>query len=248
MYCDPKLRYSYFLDAFPSFAKKSITSVSIPIFTDSSLTGGSPLTDWNWDFGDTFGDTIQNPTHTYNQDGTYNVKLTVINSNGCIDSITKPVLSYPIPLLNFSYDTIVCEKDSVFMNNTTTGAMQYDWDFGNGNSDSRKSPHAYYDTSGLYPIRLIATSDFGCYDSLSKSIQVIGAPQASFIPSVDDGCAPLTVNFSNNSTAEYSEYKWDYGQGDVSVGPIADTIVYQQGRYDTTYYVRLVINWQILIY
>ena len=234
--------FTSFGKPFANFGANEACEYKSTIFTDSSLTGGSPLTDWNWDFGDTFGDTIQNPTHTYNQDGTYNVKLTVINSNGCIDSITKPVLSYPIPLLNFSYDTIVCEKDSVFMNNTTTGAMQYDWDFGNGNSDSRKSPHAYYDTSGLYPIRLIATSDFGCYDSLSKSIQVIGAPQASFIPSVDDGCAPLTVNFSNNSTAEYSEYKWDYGQGDVSVGPIADTIVYQQGRYDTTYYVRLVIS------
>ena len=77
---------------------------------------------------------------------------------------------------------------------------------------------------------------------MSKLIQVIGAPQASFIPSIDEGCAPLEVSFANTSIAEYSEYKWDYGQGDTSIGPTADTIVYQQGRHDTTYYVQLIIS------
>jgi PKD repeat protein len=239
--------FTAFGEPLANFGANEVCEYKNTIFTDSSLSGGSPLSKWNWDFGDTFSDTLQNPNHTYNQDGTYNVKLIVTNGHGCIDSITKPILSYPIPILSFSYDTIVCEKDSILINNTTTGASKYDWTFGNGNSDSRKTPKVYYDSIGFFTIRHIATSDFGCYDSLSKSIQVIGAPQASFIPSIDEGCAPLTVNFTNNSTAEYSEYKWDYGQGDVSLGPIPNTIVYEQGKHDTTYYVKLVVSNQCKI-
>jgi PKD repeat protein len=240
-------RFTAFGEPLANFGAKEVCEYKSTIFTDSSLAGGKALSKWRWNFDDTFSDTVQNPNHIYNQDGTYNVKLIVINGHGCIDSITKSILSYPIPLLSFSYDTIVCEKDSIFLNNKTTGAIQYDWSFGNGISDNRKSPNAYYDTIGFYTIRHIATSDFGCYDSLSKSIQVIGAPQASFAPSIDEGCAPLEVSFLNTSIAEYSKYKWDYGQGDTSIGSTADTLVYQQGRHDTTYYVQLIISNQCKI-
>ena len=53
-------------------------------FNDLSV--NSPTT-WIWDFGDGFGDNVQNPTHTYAADGTYSVSLTVTNTNGA-DSIT----------------------------------------------------------------------------------------------------------------------------------------------------------------
>ena len=43
-------------------------------FTDASTNG--PTT-WAWDFGDGFTATTQNPSHTYNTSGTYDVTLTV---------------------------------------------------------------------------------------------------------------------------------------------------------------------------
>jgi PKD repeat protein len=54
-----------------------VTSGAVPLtvhFTDQST--GNP-TSWNWDFGDGTSDTLQNPVHTYNQVGTYTVKLTI---------------------------------------------------------------------------------------------------------------------------------------------------------------------------
>jgi len=41
---------------------------------------GAPVA-WSWDFGDSTTDTSQNPSHTYNEVGTYTVVLTV-NSSG----------------------------------------------------------------------------------------------------------------------------------------------------------------------
>ncbi|MGK0364020.1 MAG: PKD repeat protein [Saprospiraceae bacterium] len=40
-------------------------------------------TSWDWNFGDGANSTLQNPTHTYEADGTYTVELTACNSLGC---------------------------------------------------------------------------------------------------------------------------------------------------------------------
>lgn len=67
-----------------------VTSGKVPLavtFTDTS-TGGLP-TSWLWDFGDGETSTVQNPTHTYVEAGSYTVKLTVSNDAGS-NTISKP--------------------------------------------------------------------------------------------------------------------------------------------------------------
>lgn len=49
-------------------------------FTDTSTTGFSPK--YLWDFGDNSTSTLQNPTHWYSVNGTYNITLTVTNIGG----------------------------------------------------------------------------------------------------------------------------------------------------------------------
>ena len=51
-------------------------------FTDQSTPGSSPVTQWEWDFGDGEGSTAQNPSHTYTEPGAYTVSLTVFNAQG----------------------------------------------------------------------------------------------------------------------------------------------------------------------
>jgi uncharacterized protein (TIGR02145 family) len=53
-------------------------------FTDQSTNG--PIS-WYWDFGDGNTGTEQNPTHIYNNEGTYTVSLIVSNAN-CADTVT----------------------------------------------------------------------------------------------------------------------------------------------------------------
>jgi gliding motility-associated-like protein len=54
------------------------------------------LVSWNWDFGDNIGTSdLQHPTYTYQDTGTYLVKLIVENQAGCKASIVNPVKSYP---------------------------------------------------------------------------------------------------------------------------------------------------------
>lgn len=225
-----------------NFSGVEVCESKSTVFSDSSLAGGAVITNWDWDFGDTTTSAVQDPSHTYNRYGTYRVKLVVTNGHGCTDSIVKAIESYPIPFVDFIQDTIVCEKDSISLNNATTGASQYSWSFGNGTTDTRRYPNAYYDTIGFYTTKLFATSSFGCIDSVAKAIEVIGPPEASFVPTIDEGCGPLEVAFTNTSTANYATYFWDYGQGQTSSVSTPDTIVYAPGRNDTTYYVQLVVS------
>ncbi|MGB1309352.1 MAG: PKD domain-containing protein [Oceanihabitans sp.] len=73
-------------------------------FTDSSTGALS----WLWDFGDGNTSTLQNPTHTYANAGTYNVKLYIENNilswDEKVKTITPETLSTTtVNDLNFSY-------------------------------------------------------------------------------------------------------------------------------------------------
>jgi len=48
----------------------------------SDLSGGGPVADWSWTFGDGATSTLQNPSHTYTVAGTYDVQLTVSGPGG----------------------------------------------------------------------------------------------------------------------------------------------------------------------
>ena len=61
--------------ALPAFGSAPLSVV----FTDTS---SHAVTSWLWDFGDGFGSTQQNPTHVYEQIGTYTVALTAYNGGG----------------------------------------------------------------------------------------------------------------------------------------------------------------------
>jgi gliding motility-associated-like protein len=62
-------------------------------FTDMSQNPAS----WLWDFGDPGSgaantSTQQNPSHTYSDEGTFKVCLTVTSVEGCVDSVCRDVM------------------------------------------------------------------------------------------------------------------------------------------------------------
>jgi PKD repeat protein len=55
-------------------------------FTDKSKDDDGSLVSWSWDFGDGTGSGEQNPVHTYDEEGHYDVTLTVTDNDGATDS------------------------------------------------------------------------------------------------------------------------------------------------------------------
>jgi len=58
------------------------TTVSVGSSVQFNDTSTGIPTSWSWDFGDTFGSTLQNPVHAYSSAGNYTVNLTVTNGIG----------------------------------------------------------------------------------------------------------------------------------------------------------------------
>ena len=107
---------------------------------------------------------------------------------------------------------------NVQFNNTSTGAVSYYWDLGNGNTSTLANPSNTYTVPGTYTIRLVAIDGAGNRDTLTRVnyITVVGQPSADFSSSVRSSCLDNnSYSFSNLSTGAVS-YLWDFGDGTTS--------------------------------
>lgn len=146
-------------------------------FIDNSLSGNQndPITTWLWDFGDGTTSNAQNPSHNYTVAGTYSISLSVSTDGGCINSnASSPIVvnAYPYPVAQFSVNTHVLNLpyDVLTCTNQSTGAVTYNWNFGDGGSSSLTNPSYNYNTIGDFQIQLIATSQYGCSDTAYQQV------------------------------------------------------------------------------
>ena len=112
-----------------SISKPGICILDLVSFTDLSNGLDGTVTAWNWSFGDGQQNSTPNPTHLYGSDNTFNVSLYITNSHGCnSDTIAKPFIVYPYPLVNAGPDRVVLEGGSVILQPVVSGNnLQYLW-------------------------------------------------------------------------------------------------------------------------
>jgi gliding motility-associated-like protein len=171
-----------------------------------------------WNFGDGSTSVQSNPYHVYSNSGNYQVLYIGENQFGCKDSAVISISVFPSPTASFStINQSNCEiPASVFINNTSTGALSYQWDFGNGTTSNQVNPIVNYYQPGFYNIELSATNQYGCIDSSSAIIQIVDSPvYANFIVTPLEGCAPLTIQIQDSSIGATS-YQWNFGDGTSS--------------------------------
>lgn len=82
-------------------------------FINTSSTDFGSLSNFYWDFGDGDFSDLENPTHVFDEAGTYVVVLKAINDSECEDSVIKLVEIYPT--YSIEKDTSVCEGTNWFI-------------------------------------------------------------------------------------------------------------------------------------
>jgi PKD repeat protein len=122
---------------------------------------------------------------------------------------------FPSPNSNFTPSAISqCGlNDYVELTNTSQGATQYYWDFGNGQFSTLTSPTISYNQLGDYTITLATQNQFNCTDTTQALYSVIPGPAADFEIETQNGCEPLTVQFIQTSTNS-TLFFWHFGDGD----------------------------------
>lgn len=199
--------------AFTYVSNNNFTTPSEITFTNTSTSAVS----YEWDFGDGSDPvTDENPVHTYAATGDYTV--TLIATNGAkTDTETADISITPEePEANF---TFVSNNDfhtpsEITFTNTSTSAMSYVWDFGDGSSTSTdENPVHTYATTGSYTVTLTATNETLTNEKTATIEITPFQPVANFTHVSNNGYhAPSIVTFTNTSEHAAS-YLWDFGDG-----------------------------------
>lgn len=196
----------------PDNATVTITVNPTPeaLFSVDTLAGCSPLpvqfvnlTDPTfinqcvWTLGDgSVLATCDTLNYTYQQFGNYNPSLTVTTPQGCTNTTTlaQAITVRGFPEINFTWTpdpVTVLEHDVQFINRTQAAAS-YNWSFGVIGQSTLPNPSFDFPNvdNGEYPICLIATSIYGCKDTLCKTLIVNSILQVfvpnAFTPDQDD--------------------------------------------------------------
>ena len=213
-------------------------------FTDLSTTNSGTIIAWYWEFGDGVTSNLQHPTHTYSSPGIYQVTLTVTNSVNCYNDTTINVLVRDLPWPMFTSENNCYGTESYFFDQsfTTSGVItNWDWNFGDGNTDTVPDPVHIYDTSGTFYVTLIVTNSYGCQDSITKEHTVYQNPIAAFTYT-NSYCPAGQVRFTDNSItfgANISSWYWIF---ENQAGSTLPNPIYTYSIYDTTYTVTLIIE------
>jgi PKD repeat protein len=203
----------------PQPAIVSITSPDSCAQVYVAYTSPTPgISNYLWDFGDTTVSYSPTGTHTYFWPGNYNVSLTVQYSNGCSNTSSTNVVVHPIPIALFTITNPQgCAPHNPILTNYSTGTISsYLWNFGDGTTSNSPNPTHTYSSPGTYNLSLQVSNNFGCSTIYAPATPVVVVNlDAQFNADDLSGCAPHTVNFTYNGSAQYS-YNWDFGDGNTS--------------------------------
>lgn len=198
-----------------------------------------------WTYGSGETDDIQDEFHTYtyfNQTEdplTYPVTLEVTSTSGCTDTDQLNIDVLPQLQAGFNVNSTGCSPLTANFTNTSIGALNYQWFFGDGDTHSISNPsHTYFNPTVMdstFEAMLVAESYFGCYDTLIVPITVFGNPIADFTATPESQVFPdATIDITNNSAyGESAQLIWDWGNQDSEVSDDPGSYTYDSwGTFD----------------
>ena len=89
-----------------SFSQDPLIGGSDVQFTDESTSSPDSIVAWAWDFGDGSISIEQNPFHAYGRTGTFNITLTVTDSDGSEAAVTHTVVITALSMIDVTIDTV----------------------------------------------------------------------------------------------------------------------------------------------
>lgn len=190
-------------------------------FTDASTAGSTPITDWDWDFGDGNAANTQNTSHVYTLAGTYTVILVVTDQNNIADPEVKTayitVNSNPTASFTASANSCTLPVTATFNNASATGSnITYAWNFGNGQTSTLQNPSSItYNSVNTYTVSLLVTNTTtSCSSTFSNTITI--SDFAADFTMVDSVCVGGAVTVNDNSTVGVNNWNWNSGSGQTS--------------------------------
>ena len=224
-----------------AFISNTTSASSLFTFTSTSSGGGSPITTYYWNFGDSNSatSTLMNTSHIYQHPGTYNVCLSIATATGCQSTTCHTIVVQGTSICHASILQLTANTTVgvpvIFDSRNSTASLpdtiyQRFWSFGDGSGISGNvlSPSHIYTTSGTYTVRLIIVSTNGCRDTAFVTVAVAPNTPQCHAAFVDSALSNLAYFFSGNSFTgsqdSIVERRWTFGDGTAMTGNTVNPI------------------------
>jgi len=231
----------------PCFAEFAYQSVGLGV--DSFYNDTVPLSDYtyHWTFGDSTSSNLNTPTHTYTQNGYYNVCMTVTSASaGCADTLCEEVFVQACSAHASYVDTLVDslgETIDFYSTSTTSNPpLTYVWTFDQYDTSTLANPVKQYNGNGYVLVSLTVKDASGCTSTASQYDYVEYGPQgfpSSVWGYVDSGSCPYVVyliqeDFPGHLVLVDSVFPSDTilpGTSNTTCGNMYQFIIINPGKY-----------------
>jgi PKD repeat protein len=209
-------------------------------FTDASTSPADAIVEWAWDFADSTS-TEQNPSHTFMDDGTYTVTLTVTDDDGSTDAVQHDVTVNDLgPTAEFTWSPEPqVEGTAVDFTDASTSApddiASWAWDFDDGGTSTAQNPSYIFMDDGTYTVTLTVTDDDGSTDIVQHDVTITdAAPTAEFTSVPEPQVEGSAVDFTDASTSPadvIDTWAWDFDDGGTSAVQNPSHVYTDNGTY-----------------
>lgn len=173
-----------------------------------------------WFFGDGLQTIEEDPAHAFSEGSTYFVSATTYDVNGCPATASMEFLVYPQPDAQMALSANEgCSPATICTDNQSSGALLYDWNFGNGYSSNDEVACFEFVNEGTetqsYLITLDVENEFGCTDHTEQNLVVLPQPLISFVLSGEESCLMMQNITATSTTQNAVAYEW-YADGQLT--------------------------------
>ncbi|MFK7951713.1 MAG: PKD domain-containing protein, partial [Ekhidna sp.] len=163
-----------------AFISNVVCQNEITTFTNTSENADS----YHWNFGDGFESTSENPTHLYEEAGSYMTTLTSTDSNGCSSEVTNEVIVSDIPVVNFDFELACSSTSGVQFTDMTVvenaDIVGWTWLVDGIAQSMQQNPILEFESSGIKTIRLVTSSSNGCTSAYEEQVDIRNTPEPDF--------------------------------------------------------------------
>ncbi len=175
----------------------------------------------------------ESPSIILDQVGVYPISLTVSNplfSDTALDETAITVIPEPTAQFNVIEDGL-----SIQIDNESTDASNYLWDFGDGSTSVEENPTHTYVNEGLYTVTLETNNICGS-STQTYSINNYTSPSGNITQNKDEICINENIRYFSNASDNTVEYAWDLPGATPSTSTLKNPLVTytEPGTYSAT--------------
>ncbi len=238
---DPEPSAADELDANFSYSANVVRVGETISFSDRST--GNPSS-WIWTFGDGTSVTGPEATHSWSQEGVYQVVLTVDRPGATsteslavtvlpIDSVVPPTAAFTLS------SSLVAVGQQVRFASTSTGSpTSLLWTFDDGLTSGGSTTAHSWSQPGSYTVTLVATNNIGS-SRASANITVVPAagqtpPAVTIAASATSVSSGTPIEFTAIVTGSATSITWSFSDGTSDSGPRVRHAFSAPGTYTAT--------------